>query len=72
LTIEALEKTFTYVDVILSHLPLSQNETEPALYLIGLVAMRLAVKVKFYRIVKLLFSSLMKIIGMLQFSINLS
>jgi hypothetical protein len=47
LTIEALEKTFTYMDVMLSYFPFPVNDLEPALYMVGMAAMRLAVKVGF-------------------------
>lgn len=46
MSIEALQKSFIYVDVMLSHFPLGENNVESPLYLIGIAALRAAVKVR--------------------------
>jgi hypothetical protein len=43
-SIEALQKSFIYVDVMLSHFQFPQTDVEPALHLVGIAALRAAVK----------------------------
>ncbi len=45
MSIEALQKSFIYVDVMLSHFPFPRTDVESALYLVGIAALRASVKV---------------------------
>lgn len=45
MSIEALQKSFIYVDVMLSHFPFPQTDVESALFMTGIAALRASVKV---------------------------